>query len=57
VLGCGVVDQNVFKAVGLKDCSGFAFGLGVERFAMLLHKIPDLRSLFQSDIRLLGQFR
>jgi phenylalanyl-tRNA synthetase alpha chain len=57
VLGGGVVDQNVFKAVGLKDCSGFAFGLGVERFAMLLHKIPDLRSLFQSDVRLLGQFR
>ncbi len=57
VLGCGVVDQNVFKAVGLQDCSGFAFGLGVERFAMLLHQIPDLRSLFQNDIRLLGQFR
>ncbi|RLA75006.1 MAG: phenylalanine--tRNA ligase subunit alpha [Epsilonproteobacteria bacterium] len=57
VLGCGVVDQNVFEKVALKNCSGFAFGLGVERFAMLLHKIPDLRTLFQSDVRLLRQFR
>ena len=57
VLGCGIVDENVFKAVGYKDVSGYAFGLGIERFAMLIHKIGDLRSLFESDIRLLGQFR
>jgi len=57
VLGCGVVDENVFKAVGYKNVSGYAFGLGIERFAMLIHKIGDLRSLFESDIRLLGQFR
>ena len=57
VLGCGIVDQNVFKAVGYKNVSGYAFGLGIERFAMLIHKIGDLRSLFESDIRLLGQFR
>jgi len=57
VLGCGIVDENVFKAVGYKNVSGYAFGLGIERFAMLLHKIGDLRSLFESDIRLLGQFR
>ncbi len=57
VLGSGVVDPNVFKAVGYEDVSGYAFGLGVERFAMLLHKIPDLRSLFEGDIRLLEQFR
>ena len=57
VLGCGIVDINVFKAVGYKNVSGYAFGLGIERFAMLLHKIGDLRSLFESDIRLLGQFR
>ncbi|WP_238099134.1 phenylalanine--tRNA ligase subunit alpha [Sulfurospirillum diekertiae] len=57
VLGCGVVDPNVFKAVGYKDVSGYAFGLGVERFAMLLHQIPDLRSLFEGDLRLLEQFR
>lgn len=57
VLGCGVVDENVFKAVGYKDVSGYAFGLGVERFAMLLHQIPDLRSLFEGDLRLLEQFK
>jgi phenylalanyl-tRNA synthetase alpha chain len=57
VLGCGIVDPNVFKAVGYEDVSGYAFGLGVERFAMLIHKIPDLRSLFEGDIRLLEQFR
>ena len=57
ILGCGVVDSNVFKAVGYKDVSGYAFGLGVERIAMLVHKIPDLRSLFEGDIRLLEQFR
>ncbi len=56
VLGCGIVDPNVFKAVGYKDVSGYAFGLGVERFAMLIHKIGDLRSLFEGDIRLLEQF-
>ena len=57
VLGSGVVDPNVFKAVGYKNVSGYAFGLGVERFAMLLHQIPDLRSLLECDIRLLEQFK
>lgn len=57
VLGCGIVDENVFKAVGYENISGYAFGLGVERFAMLIHNIGDLRSLFESDIRLLGQFK
>ena len=57
VLGCGIVDVNVFNAVGYKNVSGYAFGLGIERFAMLIHQIGDLRSLFESDIRLLGQFR
>ncbi len=57
VLGSGVVDPNVFEAVGYKDVSGYAFGLGVERFAMLLHRVPDLRSMFEGDIRLLEQFR
>ena len=56
VLGCGLVDQNVFKAVGYENVSGYAFGLGIERFAMLLHQIPDLRSLFEGDLRLLEQF-
>jgi len=57
VLGCGIVDENVFKAVNYENVSGYAFGLGIERFAMLIHKIGDLRSLFESDIRLLGQFK
>ncbi|WP_267523013.1 phenylalanine--tRNA ligase subunit alpha [Campylobacter sp. MG1] len=57
VMGCGMVHPNVFKDVGYKNVSGYAFGLGVERFAMLLHKIPDLRSLFEGDLRLLEQFK
>lgn len=57
VLGCGIVDPNVFKAVGYENVSGYAFGLGVERFAMLIHRIGDLRSLFEGDVRLLEQFR
>jgi phenylalanyl-tRNA synthetase alpha chain len=57
VLGCGIVDPNVFKAVGYEDVSGYAFGIGIERLAMLIHEIPDLRSLFEGDIRLLEQFR
>jgi len=57
VLGCGIVDENVFKAVGYENVSGYAFGLGIERFAMLIHNIGDLRSLFESDLRLLGQFK
>jgi len=57
VLGCGMVDPNVFKAVGYKNVSGYAFGLGVERFSMLKHRISDLRSLYESDLDLLEQFR
>ncbi len=57
VLGCGIVDPNVFEAVKYKDVSGYAFGLGVERFAMLIHHIGDLRSLFEGDIKLLEQFQ
>ncbi len=57
VLGSGMVDPNVFKAVEYEGISGYAFGVGVERFAMLIHKIGDLRSLFEGDIRLLEQFR
>ncbi len=57
ILGSGVVDPNVFEAVGYENVSGYAFGLGIERVAMLTHKIPDLRSLFEGDLRLLEQFR
>ncbi len=57
VLGCGIVDPNVFKAVGYEGVSGYAFGLGVERFAMLLHRINDLRSMYEGDLRLMEQFK
>ncbi|HIK37472.1 MAG: phenylalanine--tRNA ligase subunit alpha [Geminocystis sp.] len=58
VLGCGMVDPNVLKAVGYdpEKYTGFAAGLGVERFAMILHKIDDIRRLYQSDLRFLRQF-
>ncbi len=57
VLGAGMVDSNVFKAVGYENVSGYAFGMGIERIAMLIHQIPDLRSMFDGDVRLLEQFR
>jgi len=58
VLGCGMVHPNVLKGVGVdtKIYSGFAFGLGVERMAMLKYNIPDLRAFFENDIRFLNQF-
>ena len=58
VLGCGMVHPNVLKSVGVdtKKYSGFAFGLGVERMAMLKYNIPDLRAFFENDIRFLDQF-
>ena len=58
VLGCGMVDPNVLKAVGYDPevYTGFAAGLGVERFAMIQHKIDDIRRLYNSDRRFLQQF-
>lgn len=57
VLGCGCVSENVFRAVGYENVSGYAFGLGVERFAMLAYSVPDLRAFFESDLRILEQFK
>ena len=57
ILGCGLVHPNVFKAVNYQNVSGYAFGIGVERLAMLLYKIPDIRMLFSGDLRLLENFR
>lgn len=51
VLGCGMVNDNVFEAVGYENVSGYAFGLGVERFAMLYYGINDLRGFFEVDLR------
>jgi phenylalanyl-tRNA synthetase alpha chain len=58
VLGCGMVDPNVLKAVGYDPevYTGFAAGFGVERFAMVLHQIDDIRRLYNSDLRFLQQF-
>ena len=58
VLGCGMVDPNVLKAVGYDPeiYTGFAAGFGVERFAMVLHQIDDIRRLYTSDLRFLNQF-
>ncbi|MDJ0687226.1 MAG: phenylalanine--tRNA ligase subunit alpha [Xenococcaceae cyanobacterium MO_188.B32] len=58
VMGCGMVDPNVLKAVGYDPevYTGFAAGLGVERFAMVLHQIDDIRRLYNSDLRFLRQF-
>jgi phenylalanyl-tRNA synthetase alpha chain len=58
VLGCGMVHPNVLRAVGIdpERYTGFAFGLGVERFAMLRYGVDDLRSFFENDVRFLKQF-
>jgi len=59
ILGCGMVDPAVFKAVGINPdvYQGFAFGMGVERIAMLKYGIDDLRLFFENDVRFLRQFR
>ncbi|MGD9608528.1 MAG: phenylalanine--tRNA ligase subunit alpha [Desulfovibrionaceae bacterium] len=58
ILGCGMVDPNVFAAVDYdaERYTGFAFGMGVERVAMLKYGIGDLRMFFENDIRFLAQF-
>jgi phenylalanyl-tRNA synthetase alpha chain len=58
VLGAGMVDPNVFRAVGYdpEEVTGFAFGLGIERMAMLKYGIDNIRLLFENDVRFLRQF-
>ncbi|MFV0423314.1 phenylalanine--tRNA ligase subunit alpha [Oleidesulfovibrio sp.] len=58
ILGCGMIDPEVFKSVGYdpEEYSGFAFGLGVERVTMLKYGIGDLRMFFENDVRFLRQF-
>ncbi len=58
ILGCGMIHQNVFQNVGYSKArfTGFAFGMGVERIAMLKYLIPDIRLFFENDIRFLRQF-
>jgi phenylalanyl-tRNA synthetase alpha chain len=62
ILGSGMVDPNVFGFVAANGydaerVQGFAFGMGIERIAMLKHGVPDLRKFFENDVRVLGQFR
>jgi len=59
VLGCGMVHPKVFEYSGIdpEEYTGFAFGMGVERLAMLRYGVNDLRLFFENDLRFLGQFR
>jgi phenylalanyl-tRNA synthetase alpha chain len=56
--GAGVVDPNVLRNVGYdpEEVSGFAFGIGLERLAMIRNELPDIRQLYENDLRLLRQF-
>ncbi|HEU4942102.1 MAG TPA: phenylalanine--tRNA ligase subunit alpha, partial [Gaiellaceae bacterium] len=56
--GAGMVDPNVFEFVGYdaEEVTGFAFGWGLERMALLRHGLPDIRALWENDLRLLEQF-
>lgn len=58
IMGCGMVDPNVLDACGIdsKKYSGFAFGMGIERIAMLKYQVKDIRLFFENDIRFLEQF-
>ena len=58
IMGCGMVDPNVLKANGIdpEEYSGFAFGMGVERIAMLKWQVKDLRHYFENDARFLKEF-
>lgn len=58
VLGCGMIHPHVLTSVGVdaNEYSSFAFGLGIDRFAMLRYQIPDLRLMFDNDLRFLEQF-
>ncbi|MCH2081030.1 MAG: phenylalanine--tRNA ligase subunit alpha [Saprospiraceae bacterium] len=58
ILGCGMVDPQVLENCGIdpEKYSGFAFGMGIERQAMMLYKINDIRLLFENDVRFLNQF-
>ena len=58
IAGCGMVDPNVFKAVGYPDdeYTGWAFGFGIERLAMIMWSINDIRLFTENDVRFLEQF-
>jgi phenylalanyl-tRNA synthetase alpha chain len=58
ILGCGMVHPQVLRNVGIdpEEWSGWAFGMGIDRVAMLKYDIPNIRTLFENDLRVLGQF-
>ena len=59
ILGCGMVDPAVLENCGIdsKEYSGYAFGMGVERIAMLKYQINDIRLFFENDVNFLHQFQ
>ena len=59
IMGCGMVDPNVLKNTNIdpEKYTGYAFGMGIERIAMLLYQIPDIRMFFENDVRFLEQFK
>ena len=59
IMGCGIVDPNVLKncKIDPEEYSGYAFGMGIERIAMLLYQIEDIRLFFENDVRFLSQFQ
>jgi len=59
IMGCGMIDPNVLTNCGIDatEYSGFAFGMGIDRIAMLIHQIPDIRMFSENDIRFLEQFK
>ena len=59
IMGCGMVDPNVLQNCDIdsEKYTGYAFGLGLERIAMLIYQIPDIRLFFENDVRFLNQFR
>ena len=58
ILGCGMVHPNVLKNAGIdpEEFTGYAFGMGIERLAMLRYGVDDLRTFFENDLRFLRQF-
>lgn len=59
IMGCGMIDPNVLDSANIdnKKYSGFAFGMGIERIAMLIYRVNDLRLYFENDIRFVDQFK
>ena len=59
IMGCGMVDPNVLQNCNIdsEKYTGYAFGLGIERIAMLIYQIPDIRLFFENDVRFLNQFK